>query len=235
MKTVIIGYGTMGHEIERVLIDRGHTVLFTVDAGEEAKLATERLAQADVAIEFTTPATAFGNVETCLRAGVPVVCGTTGWNERREEAEKLCEELDGTFFWSSNFSIGVNILFRVSEYLARIMDRFPEYAVSMREVHHTRKKDAPSGTAVTLAEGILRNIGRTEAWVNHETDCPSALGIVSVREGDVAGIHEVIYDSVADTITLCHGFAVGAVMAAEFAAGHKGVLTMDDMLGSIIH
>lgn len=232
----------MGHEIERVLIDRGHTVLFTVDAGEEAKLATERLAQADVAIEFTTPATAFGNVETCLRAGVPVVCGTTGWNERREEAEKLCEELDGTFFWSSNFSIGVNILFRVSEYLARIMDRFPEYAVSMREVHHTRKKDAPSpGTAVTLAEGILRNIGRTEAWVNHETDCPSALGIVSVREGDVAGIHEVIYDSVADTITLCHeakgrrGFAVGAVMAAEFAAGHKGVLTMDDMLGSIIH
>lgn len=156
MKTVIIGYGTMGHEIERVLIDRGHTVLFTVDAGEEAKLATERLAQADVAIEFTTPATAFGNVETCLRAGVPVVCGTTGWNERREEAEKLCEELDGTFFWSSNFSIGVNILFRVSEYLARIMDRFPEYAVSMREVHHTRKKDAPSGTAVTLAEGILR-------------------------------------------------------------------------------
>lgn len=153
----------------------------------------------------------------------------------------LCEELDGTFFWSSNFSIGVNILFRVSEYLARIMDRFPEYAVSMREVHHTRKKDAPSGTAVTLAEGILRNIGRTEAWVNHETDCPSALGIVSVREGDVAGIHEVIYDSVADTITLCHeakgrrGFAVGAVMAAEFAAGHKGVLTMDDMLGSIIH
>jgi 4-hydroxy-tetrahydrodipicolinate reductase len=241
MKTVIIGYGTMGHEIERVLIDRGHTVLFTVDAGEEAKLATERLAQADVAIEFTTPATAFGNVETCLRAGVPVVCGTTGWNERREEAEKLCEELDGTFFWSSNFSIGVNILFRVSEYLARIMDRFPEYAVSMREVHHTRKKDAPSGTAVTLAEGILRNIGRTEAWVNHETDCPSALGIVSVREGDVAGIHEVIYYSVADTITLCHeakgrrGFAVGAVMAAEFAAGHKGVLTMDDMLGSIIH
>ena len=220
----------MGHEIERVLIDRGHTVLFTVDAGEEAKLATERLAQADVAIEFTTPATAFGNVETCLRAGVPVVCGTTGWNERREEAEKLCEELDGTFFWSSNFSIGVNILFRVSEYLARIMDRFPEYAVSMREVHHTRKKDAPSGTAVTLAEGILRNIGWTEAWVNHETDCPSALGIV-----------EVIYDSVADTITLCHeakgrrGFAVGAVMAAEFAAGHKGVLTMDDMLGSIIH
>lgn len=140
MKTVIIGYGTMGHEIERVLIDRGHTVLFTVDAGEEAKLATERLAQADVAIEFTTPATAFGNVETCLRVGVPVVCGTTGWNERREEAEKLCEELDGTFFWSSNFSIGVNILFRVSEYLARIMDRFPEYAVSMREVHHTRKR-----------------------------------------------------------------------------------------------
>ena len=241
MKTVIIGYGTMGHEIERVLIDRGHTVLFTVDAGEEAKLATERLAQADVAIEFTTPATAFGNVETCLRAGVPVVCGKTGWNERREEAEKLCEELDGTFFWSSNFSIGVNILFRVSEYLARIMDRFPEYAVSMREVHHTRKKDAPSGTAVTLAEGILRNIGRTEAWVNHETDCPSALGIVSVREGEVAGIHEVIYVSVADAITLCHeakgrrGFAVGAVMAAEFAAGHKGVLTMDDMLGSIIH
>lgn len=140
MKTVIIGYGTMGHEIERVLIDRGHTVLFTVDAGEEAKLATERLAQADVAIEFTTPATAFGNVETCLRAGVPVVCGTTGWNERREEAEKLCEELDGTFFWSSNFSIGVNILFRVSEYLARIMGPVPGVrGVDARGASHKKK------------------------------------------------------------------------------------------------
>ena len=231
----------MGHAIEEAALSRGHEIVCRIDKDNQEDFDSVSFKSADVAIEFTTPATAFGNVETCLRVGVPVVCGTTGWNERREAAEKLCEELDGTFFWSSNFSIGVNILFRVSEYLARIMDRFPEYAVSMREVHHTRKKDAPSGTAVTLAEGILRNIGRTEAWVNHETDCPSALGIVSVREGDVAGIHEVIYDSVADTITLCHeakgrrGFAVGAVMAAEFAAGHKGVLTMDDMLGSIIH
>lgn len=240
MKVAIIGYGTMGHEIERVLEERGHTVLLTVDAGEQAKLDAQTLAQADVAIEFTTPSTAFGNVEACLRAGIPVVCGTTGWNERIEEVEKLCKALNGTFFWSSNFSIGVNILFRVSEYLARIMDKFPEYGVSMREVHHTRKKDSPSGTAVTLAEGIMRNIERTREWVNYETTCPSALGIVSVREGDVAGIHEVTYASEADTITLCHsakgrrGFAVGAVVAAEFAIGRKGVLTMDDMLGGIV-
>ena len=240
MKTALIGYGTMGHEIERVLLERGHTVVLTVDAGEEEKLAATSLRRADVAIEFTTPGTAFGNVAACLRAGIPVVCGTTGWNDRLDEARRLCRETDGTLFWSSNFSVGVNILFRVSEYLARIMDRFPEYSVAMREVHHTRKKDAPSGTAVTLAEGIMRNMERTMEWVNHETSDTAALGIVSVREGDVAGIHEIAYESEADTVTLRHeakgrrGFACGAVMAAEFALTRRGVLTMDDMLGHIM-
>ena len=229
----------MGHEIERVLIDRGHTVLFTVDAGEEAKLATERLEQADVAIEFTTPATAFGNVETCLRAGVPVVCGTTGWNERREEAEKLCEELDGTFFWSSNFSIGVNILFRVSEYLARIMDRFPEYAVSMREVHHTRKKDAPSGTAKQLLAYMDPKHEHEIVYgrEGHPGKRGREIGVHAVRGGTVAGEHRLYFFGPMEELELRHRadsreiFALGALRAAAFATrAPNGLYDMDDVI-----
>ena len=237
MKAVIIGYGVMGHEVEKILSERGHELLMTIDAGEEAKFGTERFRQADVAIEFSTPATAFGNVAACLRAGVPVVSGTTGWNDRIPEAEQMCRELNGAFFHASNFSIGVNILFRVNACLAELMERFPDYDVSMREVHHTRKKDAPSGTAITLAEGILSRLSRKHGWVNEAVNGGDRLGIESVREGDVAGIHEIRYESEADRITLRHeakgrrGFALGAVLAAEFTRTHHGVLGMDDLFG----
>ncbi len=240
MKVAIIGYGAMGHEIEQVLREKGHEITLTVDAGEEWKMSPDVLRDADVAIEFSTPSSAFDNVTACLRAGIPVVCGTTGWNDRRPEAENLCKQLNGTMFWSSNFSIGVNVLFRVNRYLANIMSHLSSYDVSIRELHHTRKKDAPSGTAITLAEDIIACNGNKKSWVNYATDNISELGIVSVREGDVSGIHEITYISDCDTIELSHsaksrhGFAVGAVMAAEYAARHKGVLSMDDMLDELL-
>lgn len=236
MNVAIIGYGAMGHEIEKVLLERGHSVSIIIDADNQESLSDDNMRQADVAIEFTTPSTAFDNVVACLKAGVPVVSGTTGWNDSLGEACDICRTENGTFFWASNFSIGVNVTFLVNKYLAKLMSRFPEYAVSIGEVHHTRKKDSPSGTAVTLAEGIMENIDRVSSWVNHETLNPDVLGIVSVREGDVPGIHEVKYESQADFVTLCHssknrrGLALGAVLAAEFAVCRKGVLTMNDMM-----
>lgn len=236
MRTAIIGYGTMGHEIEKILLERGHTISIIIDADNREMLNDENLRLVDVAIEFTSPLTAFDNVAACLMIGKPVVSGTTGWTDRLEEAQQICRAKNGTLLWSSNFSIGVNVAFLVNKYLAKLMNRFPEYTVSMREVHHTRKKDAPSGTAVTLAEGIIENIDRVSSWVNHETLSEDSLGIVSVREGDVPGIHEIEYESEADIITLCHsaknrrGFAMGAVLAAEYAVCHKGVLTMSDIM-----
>lgn len=229
----------MGREVENVLLERGHLVIERIDAGESEKLTPSLLSRADVAVEFSAPSAACGNVEACLRAGLPVVCGTTGWNEQRKDMERLCRELGGTFMWSSNFSIGVNILFRVNTFLARLMNGFAAYNVSMSEIHHTGKKDSPSGTAVTLAESIIECIDRKSSWVNHETLYPESLGILSVREGDVAGIHEVKYESEADTLVLRHeaksrrGFAEGAVLAAEFAVRHKGVLSMDDLLDNL--
>lgn len=226
----------MGHEIEALLLKRGHEVPLKIDVSNHSDFNEENMSGIDAAIEFTSPHTAFGNVMDCLRWGVPVVCGSTGWNDRLEEARAYCREVGGTFFYASNFSVGVNVFFRINEYLARMMNGLPEYGVSMLEAHHSQKKDAPSGTAVTLAEGILENIGRKESWVNHETIDESTLGIVSLREGDVPGTHAVKYESPADTIEIIHtaksraGFALGAVLAAEYAAAHKGVLSMSDLL-----
>lgn len=237
MKVALIGYGRMGKEIEAVLREKGHEVVLIVDMDSAGRMTAENLRMADVAIEFTTPATAFANVSRCLEWGVPVVCGTTGWNDRLEEARELCLANGGTFFHASNFSIGVNIMFRLNEEFARMMSRFPEYGASIRETHHIHKKDAPSGTAVTLAEGIMANLESKLSWVNHQTDDTSVLGIESVREGEIFGIHEVAYDSPADRITLTHetksrrGLAEGAVMAAEFTQKHRGVLTMKDLMG----
>lgn len=237
MKVALIGYGRMGKEIEGVLKGKGHEVALVIDVDSRDKFTCDNISGVDVAIEFTTPATAFDNVRRCLEWGVPVVCGTTGWNDRLPEARDLCERLGGTFFYASNFSIGVNMFFALNEQLARMMNRFPEYDASMREAHHIHKKDAPSGTAVTLAEGILANLDRKMSWVNHETDEPSVLGIESIREGEIAGLHEVKYGSPADNITITHdaknrsGFAQGVVMAAEFAQSHNGILSMREMLG----
>ncbi len=234
MKAAIVGYGKMGREIESVLVERGHEVVAVIDEGGHIDLKT--LAGAQVAIEFTTPETAFRNVRSCLEMRAAVVCGTTGWQDRLPQARDLCLRLGGTFFYSSNFSIGVNVFFAVNEKLAELMNGFPQYDISMRETHHIHKKDAPSGTAVTLAEGIIGGVERKLSWVNHPTLEPEVLGIDSVREGEVCGVHEVKYESDTDSIEIIHssknrrGLALGAVLAAEYAIEHKGVLSMKDLL-----
>lgn len=238
MNIALIGYGKMGKEIESLLLKKGHNVPLIIDIDNSSDLteANMRLKQIDVAVEFTTPSHAFGNVSRCLEWNIPVVCGTTGWQDKLDDAKRLCVELGGTFFYASNFSVGVNIFFHLNEKLAGIMAGFPDYDVSMREIHHIHKKDAPSGTAVTLAEGIIANLDRKTGWINEITDEDNVLGIESVREGEVFGTHEISYVSVADEITLIHkansrhGFATGVVMATEYVVKHKGVLSMRDLL-----
>ena len=229
----------MGHEIEKILIERGHTITDIIDADNTENLSS-RLRKCDVAIEFTTPSSAYENVSACLNAGIPVVCGTTGWNNRRADAESLCRRLNGSFMWASNFSIGVNILFHINKLTARLMNNFPEYEVAISETHHTRKLDSPSGTAVTLAENIISALDRKSDWINSSAHDDHTISITSFREGDVAGIHEIVYDSPADSLSLRHvakgrrGFALGAVIAAEFIAGRKGVFSFDDIFKNYI-
>lgn len=238
MRVAIIGYGKMGHAIERFLLKRGHEVVLVIDFENESLLSPENLKSVDVAIEFTTPDKAFGNIKKCLESDVPVVCGTTGWNDKIDEVKRICTERGGTFFYSSNFSIGVNIFFAINERLAQLMDSFDQYDISMIETHHTQKKDAPSGTAVTLAEGIINNLKRKTDWQEGEklpVDT-SAITINSIRDGEVPGIHEISYESDEDIINIRHeaksrnGFAFGAVLAAEFTQTHKGILTMKELL-----
>lgn len=237
MKVALIGYGKMGKEIENILIDRGHTVSLIIDIDNASDLDAAHLAGIDVAIEFTTPQTAFGNIMTCLEAGIPVVCGTTGWLDRFEEVKEACRLRNGAFFYASNYSVGVNVFFEVNRRLAELMERFPEYDVTVEETHHTQKKDAPSGTAITIAEGILENLSRKQKWVCGVTTVPEELEVTAVRRSIVPGTHTVTYESAADQITLTHrangrrGFAMGAVLAAEFLCGKQGVYTMKDLLG----
>ncbi len=239
MNVALAGYGKMGHEIEKVLISKGHTVGLIVDAGNAGDLVPEKLRGIDVAIEFSTPGTAFGNVCRCIEAGVPVVCGTTAWLDRLEEVKTLCDRVGGAFFYASNYSIGVNIAFRINRLLARMMNPFEQYDVTLEETHHTQKKDAPSGTAITMAEAITEEIGRKTRWVNATTTVPGELEIASIRRSVVPGTHTVTYESDCDLITLTHcaksraGFAQGAVAAAEYLIGRKGVHTMDDMFGHL--
>ena len=235
MKVAIIGYGKMGHEIEQVLLQRGHTVALIIDQNNAGDLNAENLADIDVAIEFTTPDTAYTNVRTCIECGTPVVSGTTGWHDRLEELQSLCREKDSTMIWSSNYSLGVNITFRINRYLAELMNRFDTYNVSMEEIHHTQKKDAPSGTAISLANDILERVERKDKWVNEPTTDANAIEITSLREGAVPGTHTVTYTSEDDKIEIKHtlfsrrALALGAVVAAEFVAPHKGVFTIDDL------
>ena len=235
MRVAIIGYGKMGHEIEQVLIQRGHTVALIIDQNNTEDLCAEKLSDIDVAIEFTTPDTAYNNVRTCIECGTPVVCGTTGWHDKLEELQALCREKDSTMIWSSNYSLGVNITFRINRYLAEIMNRFDAYNVSMEEIHHTQKKDAPSGTAISLANDILERVERKDKWVNEPTTDANAIEITSLREGTVPGTHTVTYTSDDDKIEIKHtlfsrrALALGAVVAAEFIAPRKGVFTIDDL------
>lgn len=234
MKIALIGYGKMGKTIEQIAKDRGHEIVSIIDIDNLQDFESEAFKSADVAIEFTRPDVALGNVRKCFAARVPVVVGTTGWN--LNDVKDELEANGNTLFWASNFSLGVNIFAAVNRYLAKIMNGFPEYNVEMEEVHHIHKLDAPSGTAITLAEDILKNLDRKQAWTKETENSASDLAIKSIREGEVPGIHTITYDSPVDSITITHdaksraGFALGAVVAAEFTAGKKGLLGMCDML-----
>ncbi|MBQ5807809.1 MAG: 4-hydroxy-tetrahydrodipicolinate reductase [Tidjanibacter sp.] len=229
MKVAIIGYGKMGHEIEKVLAERGHNVVLTIDINNaEEMMVAENLRKADVAIEFTSPATAYDNIRRCIEAGVPVLSGSTGWTERKAEIDELCRQKGGAFFYSSNYSLGVNVMFRLNRWLAKVMAGLPQYNVKIEETHHIHKLDAPSGTAATLA-AEMNEASQGRLSVAKEE-------IISYREGEVPGIHTITYDSEEDTLTVSHsaksrrGLALGAVLAAEWLVGRSGVYSMDDFL-----
>ena len=226
----------MGKIIERIALERGHEIVSVIDIDNREDFQSEAFRSADVAIEFTTPHIALQNYDEAFRAGVAVVSGTTGWTEHLEEVRANVEKNNHTLFWSSNFSLGVNIFMTLNSYLAKMMNQFPDYNVEMTEIHHTQKLDAPSGTAITLAEGILGNLDRKTVWVKDTENNSDELAIKSIREGQVPGIHTIRYESAVDSIEITHdaksreGFALGAVIAAEFTAGKKGFLGMGDLL-----
>jgi 4-hydroxy-tetrahydrodipicolinate reductase len=246
MKIALIGYGKMGHEIEKVALERGHQIVCIVDIDENDKFHSPEFKSADVAIEFTTPKSALDNYRKAFESNVPVVSGTTGWIEYIDEIKNECKNNGKTFFYASNFSLGVNLFFALNRYLSKLMNKFPSYEVEMEETHHIHKLDAPSGTAITIAEDILSNIERKNNWAlykdssdNHAENNSDIIRIKDFREGEVPGIHTVIYESEVDNIKITHeaknrkGFAMGAVLAAEFTKDKKGFLGMQDLLGNL--
>ncbi|MCH5310045.1 MAG: 4-hydroxy-tetrahydrodipicolinate reductase [Prevotella sp.] len=235
MKIALVGYGKMGKMIEQIALDRGHEIVSIIDINNQQDFDSPEFASADVAIEFTTPHTAYDNYLKAFAKNVKVVSGSTGWmKEHGDEVRQMCNEGGQTLFWASNFSIGVAIFSAVNRYLAKIMNQFPQYDVEMEETHHVHKLDHPSGTAITLAEEIVENIDRKQAWAEDTTD-PTLLRVDHIRRGEVPGIHTIRYDSDADLITITHdahsrkGFALGAVLAAEYTKDHNGLLTISDM------
>jgi 4-hydroxy-tetrahydrodipicolinate reductase len=237
MNIALIGYGKMGHAIEQAATKRGHTIIARITSQNKHELNTDTLGKADVAIEFTTPDSAYHNVLRCFDAGVSVVSGTTGWNEQVAEAQIKATEMKAGFLHSSNFSVGVNIFFEVNKLLASLMNGRNGYSVVIEETHHTQKKDAPSGTAITLAEQIIRRLDDKKRWALNDFNEKDAVPIFAHRVGDVPGKHKICYQSAIDDIEIVHnahsrdGFALGAVLAAEFVAGKHGVFTMQDVLG----
>ena len=248
MNIALIGYGKMGHMIESIALERGHKIVSILDIDNQQDFGSPEFASADVAIEFTSPTAAYANYLRAFKAGVKVVSGSTGWmKEHGDDVRRMCSEEGKTLFWASNFSIGVAIFSAVNRYLAKIMNGFAQYDVHMEETHHVHKLDAPSGTAITLAEDIVAAIDRKSSWVKGEQHLadgtvsgtndvrPDELAIESIRRDEVPGIHSVIYDSEADSITITHdahsrkGFALGAVLAAEYTKEHSGLLTIGDM------
>jgi len=236
MKIALIGYGKMGQAIEAIAQGRGHEIVHRIDINSSHLLEKEHLQQADVAIEFTTPETAYDNIIRCFEANVPVVCGTTGWLDKLPQVKSQCLEKHQAFLYASNFSVGVNIFFELNRRLAELMAPQSAYSVSMEEIHHTQKKDAPSGTAITLAEQILEKVPGKKGWVNEESSDPAQLAIISKRINPAPGTHTITYSSPIDDITITHtahsreGFAAGAVTAAEWLKGKKGIFTMKDVL-----
>lgn len=237
MKIALIGYGKMGKAIEEVALAKGHEIVLKIDVNNSHEFTKENIQKADVAIEFTGPHSAFENVTKCIELGVPVVSGSTGWLDKWSEIEATNKAHNGCIVYSSNYSIGVNLFFELNKQLAKLMEPYNEYDISMVELHHTEKKDAPSGTAISLAEQILSNLGRKKQWVNEPSLSPSDLVITSERIDPAPGTHTVTYSSPIDTIEITHtahtrkGFASGAVLAAEFANKKSGIFTMKDVLG----
>jgi 4-hydroxy-tetrahydrodipicolinate reductase len=236
MNIALIGYGKMGHEIEKVAMQRGHKIISIIDINNPEEFNSPAFKSADVAIEFSMPDSASENYRKCFKANSPVVAGTTGWLEHMDEVKKVCAEQGQTFFYASNYSLGVNIFFALNKYLAKIMNNYPVYDVKIEETHHIHKLDAPSGTAITLAEGLIKEIDRKERWTLETEEKETDVAIHCVREGEVPGIHEIIYESEADILSIKHnsknrtGLALGAVIAAEFTKGKKGFLGMNNML-----
>jgi 4-hydroxy-tetrahydrodipicolinate reductase len=232
MRILLLGYGKMGKAIEKLLLERGHEIAGRIDSKDLSAIATSK---ADVAIEFSQPEAAFDNIKACLENNIPIACGTTGWLDKKAEVQKLTEKHNGTFFYASNYSVGVNIFFKLNQQLAAMMKSFDQYNVSIDETHHTEKKDAPSGTAITLAEGVIRE-GIKRNWVGEPSGKAENLVINSFRVNEVPGTHIVKYTSVIDDLEIRHiahsreGFARGAVLVAEWLPGKKGVLGMDDFL-----
>lgn len=237
MRIALIGYGKMGKAIEDVAKQRSHSIVLKISTNNLEDLTTANLQKADVVIEFTNPASAMDNIKKCFIAGVPVVCGTTGWLADWQEAKKECNAYNSTFLYASNFSIGVNIFFEINKRLAELMSQQDTYNIQLDETHHSQKKDAPSGTAITLAEDILLKISEKKKWVNSKSNNSNELSILSYRIDAVPGTHSVKYTSPVDDIEIIHtahnrtGFANGAVLAAEYIYGKKGLFTMKDVLG----
>jgi 4-hydroxy-tetrahydrodipicolinate reductase len=236
MKIALIGYGKMGRAIERIAIARGHEIVLKIDLDNAFDLTPENLSKANVGIEFTGPESAASNLFKCADSGIPVVCGSTGWLEQYPAVAKAFEKKGSAFLYASNFSIGVNIFFELNKKLASLMAPHPEYAIEMREIHHTQKRDAPSGTAITLAEQAMTEISALKKWVNRPAQSPGELPILSERIDPAPGTHLVKYHSETDDIEIIHtahsrdGFASGAVLAAEFLNGKKGIFSMRDVL-----
>ena len=233
MKIALVGYGKMGKIIDEIATQRNHEIVARLNESPNS----ENLNNADVVIEFSNPEVAFNNIKTCLENKIPVICGTTGWLDQKPEIEKIAAENNTSFLYGSNFSLGVNLFFALNEKLANLMKNFPEYNVQLEEIHHTHKKDAPSGTAISLAEGIIKNDQRFEGWKLEETK-EKELGIFAIREDEVPGTHSVFYKSSVDEIEIKHtaysrnGFALGAVIAAEWIQGKTGNFSMKDVLFS---
>ncbi len=236
MNIAIIGYGKMGKEIEKLAEAKKHKIVLKIDENNANDLTQENIKTADVAIEFSTPNAAFENIKKCLDFGIPVVSGTTGWLDKLHIIETICKEKDAAFFYASNFSVGVNILFHLNRQLSKIMNQFTDYEVIVDETHHIHKLDAPSGTAITIAQDIITNLDRKTDWIRENTTENSQISIKSHREGEHTGEHIVKYDSDIDTIEIKHssksrkGLATGALMAAEFIIGKKGIFGMKDLL-----
>jgi 4-hydroxy-tetrahydrodipicolinate reductase len=237
MNIALVGYGKMGKTIEEIAVANGHTIGLKIDLNNADDLCAQKVVGIDVAIEFTGPESAFDNVMRCLSLGLPVVCGSTGWLEKYDEAKIYCEANHGTLIYASNFSIGVNLFFEINKTLAALMSKHPSYEATIHEIHHTQKKDAPSGTAITLAEQVIDALPNKTKWVNESSNDASDLVILSERIDPAPGTHTTTYTSAIDDIQITHtahnrkGFAGGALLAAEFAATHRGVFSMKEVLG----